>query len=179
MEAATRTLWLALGQPTLRGLLPTARSPEWCAVRKSLTAALRTQDLQQRIRSPSSLWNLLHCGTPPPGSTWEALIGHHSLDHLCQQLRANIEQAGIRLACWNLHWLVPPHTDQAMGKRALIRHWLEAGRIVLLQETHWTDVDIAVWETAFPAATVLAAPATLGPRGGPQGGVAILLPEGC
>ena len=47
-----------------------------------------------------------------------------------------------------------------------------------LQETHWDTAAIAIWETLFPTAAVVAAPATQGPRGGPQGGVAVLLPAG-
>ena len=167
--AAPGTLWEALGQPTLTGLLPTARSPEWCSTRRTLAAALRKHGLQHKVRSAFTLWNLLHHTSPPRGATWSTLIANYTFNQLCQQLRARHVQAGVRLASWNLRWLVSPHTDQAAGKRALVRRWLEAGRIVLLQETHWTAADLAVWETAFPAATVLAAPATAGPRGGPQG----------
>ena len=85
----------------------------------------------------------------------------------------------MSIASWNVRWAVSPHTPQAAAKREQLRRWLEAGRIVLLQETHWRPEDEAIWRTLLPAATVVASPAVNGPRGGPQGGTAIMLPPAC
>merc|ERR1712155_447050 len=88
------------------------------------------------------------------------------------------EEQNRRIATWNIRWLVSPHTEQATAKRGVVRQWLDAGHVSLLQETHWDQADIAIWTTPFPAATLAAAPAVPGPRGGPCGGVATLLPCG-
>ena len=58
-----------------------------------------------------------------------------------------------------------------------IRELLLSGTIVAVQETHWTEADAAVWGSLFPGSQVFASPATRGPRGGPQGGVALLIPH--
>ena len=50
------------------------------------------------------------------------------------------------------------------------------GRIALIQETHWDPATAALWAGLFPGCKVLSSPARPGPQGGPQGGVAILLP---
>ena len=60
---------------------------------------------------------------------------------------------------------------QNIQKKQRIRRWLDAGRIVLLQETHWETPDLAVWENLLPAATVFASEAVNN-----SGGVAIIIP---
>ena len=175
MSSHPGSLWAALGRPALRGPLPPSRGPEWRLARERLAEALRTHGVTQRIRSPGALWSLLRSTVPPAAATWAALLGQNTLHDLIRSIPAS-HRPEARLVSWNLRWLVSPRADQAAAKRALVRRWLETGRVVLLQETHWSEADIAVWQTSFPAATVLASAAAAGPRGGPQGGVAILLP---
>ena len=62
---------------------------------------------------------------------------------------------GPGIVSWNAKWLVDPHSAPNTNKRQLIRRWLDAGKIVLLQETHWTLADKAKWSTLFPAATII------------------------
>ena len=63
--------------------------------------------------------------------------------------------------------------QQNHAKRDRIRRWLDAGRVVLLQETHWSLADSSVWSHLFPAAAVRASVAP-----GGVGGVAIIVPSG-
>eukprot|EP00959_Pyramimonas_sp_CCMP1952_P108842 2276007-Pyramimonas_sp.AAC.1 len=58
----------------------------------------------------------------------------------------------------------------------MVQGWLDAGRIVLLGETHWGAAEQALWAAQFPPATVHSSPAQVGPGGGATGGVAVLLP---
>ena len=51
-----------------------------------------------------------------------------------------------------------------------------AGKIVAIQETHWLAGDAGVWGGLFPGAEVISSCARNGERGGPCGGVAILIP---
>ena len=178
MEGDSRALWEALGQPAWEAPLPTARSPAWRVCRQSLQAALEGTGLRQRVRSPSSLGLLLRGRLPVPGDTWGSLLEGAGWGALCAALRTGAMARGARFVTWNLRWMVSPHTARNADKRSAVRQWLEAGRIVFLQETHWSEADLAVWGACFPASTLLAAHAVLGPRGGPQGGVAILLPQG-
>ena len=70
-----------------------------------------------------------------------------------------------------MRWLVDPHSAQNIRKRQRIRRWLDAGKVTLLQETHWETADLVVWENMFPAATIVASEAHRG-----AGGVAIVVP---
>ena len=51
----------------------------------------------------------------------------------------------LRLASWNVRWLVSPSAPASASKREAIRRWLDAGRVAALQETHWRPEDAAVW----------------------------------
>eukprot|EP00974_Lingulodinium_polyedra_P114930 11130398-Lingulodinium_polyedra.AAC.1 len=54
---------------------------------------------------------------------------------------------------------------------------VEAGTVVLLQETHWTKTTAAMWASGvFPHTAVVQTCAKKGPKGGAQGGAAILVP---
>ena len=48
--------------------------------------------------------------------------------------------------------------------------------MVVLQETGGDDATVEVWSGLFAQARVAAAPARPGPLGGPQGGVAVIVP---
>ena len=178
MGEDSRALWEALGRPVEGLPLPTAHSPAWRTARNSLRTALAAAGAPSRVRSPRALGLLLRGIPPGPGETWGSLLTGCGWSELCRALRTGNSAAGLRLASWNLRWMVSPHTAQNAAKRNAIRQWIEAGRTVLLQETHWSPEDQAVWGACFPAAQLFAAPAVQGPRGGPQGGVAILLPLG-
>ena len=178
MAGTPETLHEALGCPPLGALLPVAGSPAWSAARCCLQAVLCRRGVSRRIRSPGVLWRLLWGGELPRGATWGSLTGGKVLDDLLATLRGADSAESWRVAAWNLRWAVSPHTQQAAAKRELVRRWLEAGRAVLLQETHWSREDEAVWAPLFPTARLHATPAVPGPRGGAQGGVAVLLPHG-
>jgi len=64
-----------------------------------------------------------------------------------------------------------------MAKKAAIIRALHSGSVVILQETHWTESAAAQWGGLFTAAQVVYAPSRLGPRGGPQVGVAVIAPH--
>ena len=63
-----------------------------------------------------------------------------------------------------------------MAKRVELGRALRAGSVVLLQETHWTAEAAAQWGGLFSAAQVAHSVARTGPRGGPHGGVAVIVP---
>ena len=85
-------------------------------------------------------------------------------------------QDGMRIASWNPRWMVSPHTEQGAAKKKRIQRAIGAGTVVTIQETHWSVGDMAIWSGLFAGAEVVAAEARLGPNGGPQGGVAIVIP---
>ena len=179
MSEDAAALWAALGDPLPGALLPTGKSPAWVFARRSLSKALCTFGLSWTVRSPFALWAIIRGGSPPPGSVWRDLLQDTGLEALVCAIRSRRSNMGWKFASWNPQWLRSPRSDKAAQKRVVVRRWLEAGRVVLLQETHWLPSDLAFWENAFPGATVIAYPAGRGPGGGPSGGVAILLPYGC
>ena len=68
------------------------------------------------------------------------------------------------------------YTERAAVKHAELGRALRGGNVVLLQETHWTVAAAAQWGGLFSAAQVAHSVARVGPRGGPQGGVAVVAP---
>jgi hypothetical protein len=80
------------------------------------------------------------------------------------------------MASWNLRWLVDPGSVQGRGKKTALLRKLRGAVVVCVQETHWREIDAGVWSGLFPGTAVVASPARAGPNGGPQGGVAILVP---
>ena len=150
MDDDAAALWAALGDPRPGVLLPPARAPAWISARWSLAAALRSHALHWIFRSPSALWALLKGGTMPPGSTWRDLLRDAGLSVVLDAVRDRRSNRGWKFAIWNTRWLISPHTDKAARKRAIIRRWLDSGRVVFLQETHWLPCDIAIWQNLFP-----------------------------
>ena len=100
-----------------------------------------------------------------------------TVDTLLAALVRGRDKRGVRLSTWNVRWLLSPHTERALAKKAAIGKVLRSGSVVLLQETHWTECAAAQWGGLFAAAQVAHAPSRLGPRGGPQGGVAVIAPH--
>eukprot|EP00974_Lingulodinium_polyedra_P015492 1499846-Lingulodinium_polyedra.AAC.1 len=78
---------------------------------------------------------------------------------------------------WNTRWTVDPNSEKTVDKKAVIQTMVDAGTVVLLQETHWTRATAAMWASGvFPHTAVVQTCARKGPRGGAQGGAAILIP---
>eukprot|EP00974_Lingulodinium_polyedra_P095002 9208039-Lingulodinium_polyedra.AAC.1 len=74
--------------------------------------------------------------------------------------------------------MVDPHSERARNKKLEIENALAAGKPVLLQETHCTEGTEAMWTSGvFLDTAIASSPARPGNNGGPQGGVAILLPS--
>ena len=88
---------------------------------------------------------------------------------LWRALAGNSPRAGT-------NWRLSPHTERAAAKHAELGRALRGGSVVLLQETHWTLAAAAQWGGLFSAAQVAHSVARVGPRGGPQGGVAVVVP---
>ena len=135
--------------------------------------------LRARLRSPTALWGRFYAGRGPPrGATWADLVRGRTVADLARGLEhGGSGQGDLRLASWNVRWLVSPHSDKGKLKKAVITRHLLQGRIVAIQETHWDSRDEAVWQGMFPGTDVVSSPARLGPRGGPQGGIALLAPR--
>ena len=168
---ACASLWALLLQPQGSDLLPLAKSRTWSSQAESLLEWARFHKCNDRIRSPGSLWTILHQTPVPNGATWSDLIAEHTPEDLLAALKRRSATEGPGFASWNVRWLIDPHSVQNILKRQRIRRWLDAGEITLLQETHWEASDLAVWENLFPAATFVASEADNGAGGG-----AIIIP---
>ena len=170
MNAYT-SLWAVLLHPQGTDLLPFAKSRTWSAQCESLLEWARLHECNDRIRSPASLWTILHQTPVPNGATWADLIAEHSPEDLVNALKGRNGAEGPGLLPWNVRWLIDPRSVQNTLKRQRARRWLDAGKVILLQETHWETTGLTVWENLFPAATIIASEAVDG-----AGGVAILTP---
>ncbi len=173
---APTSLWEALGRPCLAAPLPLARSPAWEGARRALRTALSNHGLHHTPRSPTALWRAVHGQRAPPRATWAQLCQQVTLPHLVNRVRAHHSEDGPRLASWNVRWLRDPHSATAARKRDVINRLLASGYIVLLQETHWDPAAAAQWGSSFPACRLFFTPCVPGPRGGPAGGVATIVP---
>ena len=175
----TPTLIAALGNPPVTGRLPSAHSAAWALAKNSLRRQLEARGCRAFPRSPASLHSLATGASrlPPPGATWASIVQAASLDDLVARLRGPQRPASPQLLAWNVRWMQSTHTDQAARKKGPIAAAAARGDICLLQETHWYPRDAALWGGLFPQATLYHSPARPGPEGGPQGGVAILLPS--
>ena len=74
--------------------------------------------------------------------------------------------------------MINPNEPRSLAKREVILRTLLRGTTVCLQETHWDEPAGNLWDNMFPGAEVAWTASRLGPRGGPQGGVAIIVPHG-
>ena len=161
-------LWLALGRPPLSAPLPHSRSCEWDGRRALLRAALRREGINARVSSPSGVFLALHGRPPPPGCRWQQLTGSACL----ADFSAATGQAAtsMRLASWNVRWMVSPQSEQGSRKKLAILGRIRGNSVVCLQELHWSEQDASIWAGLFPACQVVSTAARPGPRGGPQGG---------
>ena len=120
------------------------------------------------------LWSLLHRSSIRPGATWEHLVGRFSMGDLVAAISRGRHDAPFTIVVWNVNWLKDLTSEQVRSKRNCIRRWLDQGRVVLLQETHWDDCDVGIWSNHLGGAHVAASAAVAG-----HGGVAIISPPAC
>ena len=175
MAAANMTLAGVLGHPPGHLPLGSARTPLWRSIEATLRFHLPPG--LHRVRSPRTLWSILRGCPPPRGARWHDLTDGADGATLVQALQAAARAPAARFATWNIRWLRSPHTSRGTTKLKELTELLLAGTIVAVQETHWTEADAAVWGGLFPGSQVASSPASRGPRGGPQGGVALLIPH--
>ena len=174
-------LWEALDCPARRAGVPGARCREWARCRAALRTHLRRVGCTREVRSPSALWLATGRRSPcpgacPAGTTWGDLCDGYTVGQVAAALAATGTGGAPRVCSWNARWLVDAQSDTNAAKRAFICGRLAEGKVVLLQETHWSAADIGIWSGLFPGTEVAASAARVGPGGGPQGGVAILVP---
>ena len=132
-----------------------------------------------QIRSPATLWRLLHTGPFTPTLSWGDLCGVRVLTDLVGPLRALRRSAHPPLFSWNLRHMRDSHTSNNQQKCHTIFQGSARSRAAFLQETHWTEVDANMWTSLLQGRQVLAAPAVPSPDGGRglSAGVAIVLSE--
>ena len=109
MNAHT-SLWTLLLHPQGTDLLPFAKSNTWSAQSQSLLEWTRLTECKDRVRSPGSLWTILHQTSVPSGATWADFIAEHTLEDLLNALRKGEERnRGPRL-CFMEHQMAhrPP-----------------------------------------------------------------------
>ena len=166
----------ALGSPLGHLPVPGARTAGWRTACLSLNRALAPH-CSHTVRSPRSLWASLHASDwllP----TWDALCSSLRLRDLVDALNRHSQLPSLCLGSWNVRYLRSTTAHKNQIKHAILTQMTSKGRVGLLQETHWSEHEAAVWSTMFPARTLVASPAFVGPGGGLSGGVAILLPHG-
>ena len=165
-----------MGCPDLAAPLPGPRSLGWRAACTALQRCLLGRGVRARLRSAAGLWRVLGGGPLRAGADWRQLCELGNVDTLVGAMALRDADGGVRFATWNVRWLLSPHTERAAAKHAELGRALRGGNVVLLQETHWTVAAAAQWGGLFSAAQVAHSVARVGPRGGPQGGVAVVVP---
>ena len=136
------SLWAALGRPSLEGLLPSGGSSGWLSARASFDNALRDWGTGWRPGSPAALWQALNGFACPRGATWGDLIEGVQFRQVLVMARGRLLGKGAGVACWNARWMVDKSSDAVSRKREAVRGWLDRGRVVALQETHWGPEDV-------------------------------------
>ena len=156
------SLWDALGCPPRAAPLPLARSTAWRTARKSLHRALLQAGCTRCPWAPTGLWALLHGGRPVAGRTWGELCAAASVRGVAERLARSPTEACV--TSWNARWLRDSSSDLGRAKRALIEQWLLAGRVVMLQESHWDTVTAELWRASCAAGHVFYSNAADGGR---------------
>ena len=143
------SVWASLGSPDLQCMVPGPRTWGWQEARRQLEQACRRVGGQCRIRTPGVLWSLLHAprqgGGVPRGLTWERLCGEATVWQLLQRVQLEQRGYGLRVATWNVRWLVSPHTMQGILKRQHIQRGLGQGKLIALQEMRWGNDGADIW----------------------------------
>ena len=142
--ANSPTLWEVLLYPQGTDLLPLAGSQEWTARAQALQAWLSANGMRRRIRSPWALWALLQRTPVPAGATWDALMHGTDAQALLAALAPTAEVTVRGIVTWNVRWMVDQHSMTSRDKFVRVKGWLDTGNVVLLQETHWSEVDAAL-----------------------------------
>ncbi len=89
-----------------------------------------------------------------PRATWGLLFAAFTVDDLSALLTA-VQEHGLPEWCsWKCRHLVDPATASALAKKRLIDQTILRGRVMLLQETHWTTADAKVWQADLQATYV-------------------------
>ena len=113
----------------------------------------------------------------PRGVTWRQLLQDHDMKSLGQALARARQEDTCQFVSWNARWMRSPYSCIDKEKLHKIKTWLERGLTVLLQETHWTEADAALWKASLQTYHVAHSAAIRGPNGGSSGGVAIITPS--
>ena len=171
MSFASRSLRAVLGVPCPQRPLPPVRSSQWAACRDRLRRAPAGSEL------PPHSGDSCTQGAPPLGAPpGERSAGTRPSLNYSTPRRAPPPLDGA-FASWNVRWMIGHHTAVAGGKRRAIEKSLAKQHAVLLQETHWFESALGIWEAGtFLHTRVVAATTRPGNEGGPQGGVAIVCP---
>ena len=168
-------LWEALGRPPWHSLVPPRRCLTWQMATRNLRESLRQLGINNTPHSWQQLWRLVHHTDAPRTTTWGDLCQQFTIQALAN---ASTTEGPMASTFWNVRWLCDPHSALGTRKRGVLRRLTASGALLGLAETHWDSAHIALWRTLFPGAEVRASPARVGPRGGPQGGVALVIPNG-
>ena len=101
MKAYT-LLWALLLHPQGSDLLPFAKSRTWSAQSESLLEWSRLRECNDIIRSPGSLWTILHQTSVPNGATWADLIAERTPEDLLDALQGRSATEGPGFVSWNV-----------------------------------------------------------------------------
>ena len=146
------SLWEAvgasIGSPPLDRPVPRRRSPIWESFCQSLENFLSSPGLLD-CRGPSWLFRKLHSHSPPARLTWGSLLGEltaASAEAINLLLDERPRSSQVSVISWNARWLVDQNSSTTQAKRGLITSLLAKGYIVCVQETHWTETGMALWQ---------------------------------
>ena len=167
MAEALPSLWEAFGSPPRTVAIPARRSPLWHAASLALRAVLRMHGIIYSPHSWQKVWRLARRSAPPAWTTWHDLCLSDTIEVFTRPCAAG---AASRFIFWNARWLRDSAAAVVVRKKGVLRRLAALGNLVGIAETHWDQTTAAIWRSLFPGATLHAAPARVGPRGGPQGG---------
>ena len=153
------------GLPPLHDLLPSASSPQWRWARTAFERAALDHGCRLRLRSPATLWQLLHGSGLPRGATWEGLLRDLTVASLAHRAQAQAPRLACRIATWNCRWLPALTTSSGRSKAGQVQRAVCAGTLVLLQETHLDDAAMALWAAGLHGCRVIHSSAQLSPCG--------------
>ena len=178
MTRMEESVWAALGRPPRHLWVPHSRYSAWRSARHALRACLAQQGVSLAISSWQQLWRLLHQEAPPPRAvTWGQLCAAATIGELCSRATDVSGVNSSSVASWNVRWLRDIHGEENVRKVAVLRRHLAAGRVALLQETHWSAPHMEVWRTIFEGCTLFGSCARRTTDLNVAGGVAILFPS--
>ena len=140
--------------PLLNAHIPGAKSPSWRAVEFAIQRALKPYCHSRPIRTWTALWRIARNSLPPRTARWVDLCDGIVLDDLIKNSFLVGSNKRSPFTCWNPRWLKKSQSDKAKGKAFIIREHLYTGKVMLLQGTHWTQVDRDIWGSCFPGTRI-------------------------